>query len=48
VHDFDSTTGDSPFGGVTLDAKGNLYGTAFLGGKGACNLGCGVVWEITP
>ena len=48
VHDFDSTTGDSPFGGVTFDAKGNLYGTAFLGGKGACNLGCGVVWEITP
>jgi uncharacterized repeat protein (TIGR03803 family) len=47
LHDFDSNTGDSPFGGVTFDAKGNLYGTAFLGGTGACNLGCGVVWEIT-
>jgi uncharacterized repeat protein (TIGR03803 family) len=48
LHDFDSNTGDSPFGGVTFDSKGNMYGTAFLGGTGACNLGCGVVWEITP
>lgn len=48
LHDFNSTTGDSPFGGVTFDTKGNLYGTAIAGGKGACNGGCGVVWEITP
>jgi uncharacterized repeat protein (TIGR03803 family) len=48
VHDFTSNTGDSPFGGVTFDAKGNMYGTAIAGGKGACNGGCGVVWEITP
>jgi len=40
--------GNSPFGGVTFDAKGNAYGTAIAGGKGACNGGCGVVWEITP
>ena len=48
LHDFNSSTGDSPFGGVTFDAKGNLYGTAIAGGQGACNGGCGVVWEITP
>ncbi len=40
--------GNSPFGGVTFDSKGNAYGTAIAGGKGACNGGCGVVWEITP
>ena len=40
--------GNSPFGGVTFDSKGNMYGTAIAGGKGACNGGCGVVWEITP
>ena len=48
VHSFNTTTGDSPFGGVTFDTKGNAYGTAIAGGKGACNGGCGVVWEITP
>jgi len=37
-------------GGVTLDANGNLYGTASEGGnRSDCNgIGCGVVWEITP
>jgi uncharacterized repeat protein (TIGR03803 family) len=39
--------GNSPFGGVTLDGQGNLYGTAFAGGQGACNGGCGVAWEIS-
>ncbi|MGA2906031.1 MAG: choice-of-anchor tandem repeat GloVer-containing protein [Candidatus Korobacteraceae bacterium] len=48
LHDFNSTTGDSPFGGVTFDSQGNMYGTAIAGGTGACNGGCGVVWEITP
>jgi len=48
LHDFYSTTGDSPFGGVTFDSQGNMYGTADSGGHGACNTGCGVVWEITP
>ena len=36
--------GANPAGGVTLDANGNLYGTAEYGGT---NSG-GVVWEITP
>ncbi len=43
LHDFTSgSDGGYPGGGVTLDAKGNLYGTAVLGG--ANNFG--VVWEI--
>lgn len=36
--------GAGPFSGVTLDASGNLYGTASGGGAH----GHGVVWEITP
>jgi uncharacterized repeat protein (TIGR03803 family) len=45
VHDF--TGGDDgsyPYGGVTFDAQGNMYGTASGGGR----YGRGVVWEITP
>jgi hypothetical protein len=43
LHDFTSGgDGGYPGGGVTLDAKGNLYGTTVLGG--ANNFG--VVWEI--
>lgn len=45
--------GANPVGGVTLDAAGNLYGTASAGGlENNCtyqgNPGCGVVWKITP
>jgi hypothetical protein len=35
--------GSLPTGGVVLDALGNLYGTAELGGTGSGN-----VFEITP
>jgi uncharacterized repeat protein (TIGR03803 family) len=44
---YDFTGGDDggePFGGVTLDANGNLYGTTELGGSS----GAGVIWELTP
>jgi uncharacterized repeat protein (TIGR03803 family) len=44
-YDFNGNDGGSPSSSVTLDASGNLYGTASLGG-GSCD--CGVVWEITP
>jgi len=37
-----------PYGGVTFDAAGNLYGTAFHGGTGNCTDGCGVVYKLTP
>jgi uncharacterized repeat protein (TIGR03803 family) len=51
LHDFNFTDGDNPWGNVTMDSSGNLYGTTVYGGHytGLCqNYGCGVVWKITP
>ena len=49
LHDFTGgSDGKNPVGNVTLDANGNLYGTAYGGGAVGCADGCGVVWEITP
>ena len=55
LHDFGGYAnpgGSEPYGGVTLDEHGNLYGTTVDGGWGAgencLGDGCGVVWEITP
>jgi uncharacterized repeat protein (TIGR03803 family) len=54
---YDFTCGDDggyPEAGVTLDASGNIYGTADGDGPnqncayGYGTGGCGVVWEITP
>jgi uncharacterized repeat protein (TIGR03803 family) len=41
--------GGQPYGGVTLDAQGNLYGTAVVGGTGGncVDGGCGVVFKLT-
>jgi uncharacterized repeat protein (TIGR03803 family) len=40
--------GSQPYNGVTLDAQGNLYGTAVTGGTGmACEGGCGVIFKLT-
>jgi uncharacterized repeat protein (TIGR03803 family) len=39
--------GGEPYKGVTLDAQGNLYGTAVTGGSGSCDGGCGVVFKLT-
>jgi uncharacterized repeat protein (TIGR03803 family) len=39
---FNGTNGELPLGGVTLDANGNLYGTASAGGANAI----GTVWEL--
>jgi len=41
------TDGGEPYKGVTLDRKGNLYGTAVTGGSGSCEGGCGVVYKLT-
>ncbi len=38
--------GGEPYKGVTLDAQGNLYGTAVTGGGGSCEGGCGVVFKL--
>ena len=40
--------GHTPYGGVTTDRGGNLYGTTTLGGSTNCSLGCGVVYKLTP
>ena len=39
--------GGEPYKGVTLDAQGNLYGTAVTGGAGSCEGGCGVAYKLT-
>jgi len=45
LHDFTgSSDGGGPYSNVVMDAQGNLYGTASVGGAN----GKGVVWEITP
>ncbi len=46
AYDFDGSNGNEPGSSVALDASGNLYGTAPIGGTTGCD--CGVVWEITP
>lgn len=40
--------GGTPLAGVTVDAAGNLYGSASKGGKCTVSKGCGVVFELTP
>jgi len=45
VYDFaNGSDGGRPYGNVTFDASGNMFGTASLGGS----TGVGVIWEITP
>jgi uncharacterized repeat protein (TIGR03803 family) len=41
--------GKNPYGGVTMDTQGNLYGTTVAGGSnGVCSGdGCGVVFKLT-
>ena len=39
--------GGEPYKGVTLDAAGNLYGTAVTGGGGSCEGGCGVAYKLS-
>ncbi|HZP22253.1 MAG TPA: choice-of-anchor tandem repeat GloVer-containing protein [Terriglobales bacterium] len=53
LYDFTGRSdGEKPYGGVVIDAQGNLYGTAMLAGDlRACfryQNGCGTVWELTP
>jgi len=54
LYDFTGgTDGEDPSGPVTIDANGNLYGTAQNAGNGNRCIGegqggCGTVWEFTP
>ena len=46
------TDGGNPSGGVILDPAGNIYGSTFYGGTGACQKvgaeGCGVIFKLNP
>ena len=50
LHNFTGgADGAFPEAGLTIDARGNLYGTANQGGRGTCspeNAGCGVVFKV--
>jgi uncharacterized repeat protein (TIGR03803 family) len=54
LHVFDGTDGMQPEGGLVLDGKGNLYGTANFGGEHSCESagygyfepGCGTVFKL--
>jgi hypothetical protein len=54
LHDFiGGADGQYPSGPVTINANGNLYGTAQAAGDlsrclGEGVNGCGTVWELTP
>jgi uncharacterized repeat protein (TIGR03803 family) len=46
IHQFEVPK--EPTANLTMDAAGNLYGTALGGGSTACpNYGCGMVWKLT-
>jgi uncharacterized repeat protein (TIGR03803 family) len=40
--------GEVPYGGVYRDNAGDLFGTTVSGGKGPCQQGCGIVFELIP
>jgi uncharacterized repeat protein (TIGR03803 family) len=48
LHGFTYVDGSQPFGDLTMDASGNLYGTTMGGGLNVCGGGCGVVWKLAP
>jgi uncharacterized repeat protein (TIGR03803 family) len=52
LHRFNGLDGATPYGGLLIDASGNLYGTTSVGGYSPCDTdgypGCGVVFKITP
>ncbi len=51
IHYFKTSEGGGPLGNMAVDASGNLYGTANIGGNvNACpsTKGCGVVFKLAP
>jgi uncharacterized repeat protein (TIGR03803 family) len=47
LHTFHGTNGGQPYGGLTRDTAGNLYGTTSIGGKGICGkYGCGTAFKL--
>jgi uncharacterized repeat protein (TIGR03803 family) len=51
IHQFSlGPAGNTPVTGVTIDARGRLYGTTSSGGVSGyyCDMGCGVVYRLAP
>jgi uncharacterized repeat protein (TIGR03803 family) len=51
LHSFTGVDGANPYAALTLDTKGDVFGTARTGGSPACTFaaaGCGVVFEFQP
>jgi len=50
LHSFANSPSDGcqPFGGVAVDAAGNVYGTADTGGNPNCEDGCGIIYKLIP
>jgi len=49
LYNFDGQPdGSTPFGGVALDTKGNVYTTAAYGGNTGGEYGAGTVIKVTP
>jgi uncharacterized repeat protein (TIGR03803 family) len=49
LHDFTGgADGGQPWAGLIRDTKGNLYGTAEVGGTGCGSYGCGLVFMLSP
>lgn len=40
--------GEEPYGGLAVDALGNIYGTTELGGNCTTYRGCGTVFKVDP
>jgi uncharacterized repeat protein (TIGR03803 family) len=51
IHNFTGgKDGAYPYAGLIIDQSGNLYGTAFAGGRGTClpqDIGCGTIFKLT-
>jgi len=43
LHTFEESDGFNPVYGLTIDGKGNLYGTTY-----GCGSGGGVAFELSP
>ncbi len=49
LHNFESTDGSFPVGGLVQATDSNFYGTTYAGGASSnCSGGCGTVFKITP
>ena len=50
IHDFRNSKDENALSDarLVLDTQGNLYGTAYFGGKGCNSPGCGFAFQFTP